>query len=145
VKLDRVRRLDDPELLASALALVRQYVSRRPGTNPVQRFGKRLEQDLDWLRAAGLETFHEYAFATVRQFGSAAELSGSLCQWLAEHGEPTSDAGTEWIALASEAKATLFQLARLMRADRVLDLDALLGPMERRWDIAMEMLVDQYA
>ena len=145
VKLDGVRRLEDRELLDAALALVREHLSRRPATNPVQRFAKRLEQDVDWLRAAGLETFHQYAFATVRQFGSAAELSGSLCQWLAEHGEPTSDAGVEWSALASEAKATMFQLARLMRADRVLDLDALLGPMERRWDTAMEMLVDRYA
>jgi hypothetical protein len=145
VKLDGIRRAGDRELLESALALVQQYLSRRPATNPVQRFAKRLEQDIDWLRAAGLETFHEYAFATVRQFGSAAELSGTLCQWLAERGEPTSDAGNEWITLATDAKATLFQLARLMRADRVLDLDTLLGPMERRWDIAMEMLVDQYA
>jgi len=145
IKLDGVRRVDGGELLEPALALVREYMSRRPATNPVQRFAKRLEQDVDWLRAAGLETFHEYAFATVRQFGSAAELSGSLCEWLAGHGEPTADAGAEWIALAGEAKAALFQLARLMRADRVLDLDALLGPMQRRWDIAMEMLVDQYA
>ena len=39
----------------------------------------------------------------------------------------------------------MFQLARLMRADRVLDIDALLAPMERRWDAAMELLVDRYA
>ena len=58
-----------------------------PATNPVQRFAKRLEQDVDWLRAEGLETFHLYAFATLRQFGSAAELAGSLCEWLAERGE----------------------------------------------------------
>jgi hypothetical protein len=42
-------------------------------------------------------------------------------------------------------KTSVFQLARLMRADRVLDFDALLGPMERRWDIAMGMLVSLYA
>jgi len=145
VKLDGVRPLDDGELFDAALPLVREHLSRRPKTNPVQRFGKRLEQDVDWLRAAGLETFHEYAFATLRQFGSAAELSGSLCEWLTGHGEPCSDAGREWIALASEAKATMFQLARLVRADRVLDINAMLAPMERRWDTAMELLVDRYA
>ena len=145
VKLDGVHPLDDRELFETALALLRKYVARRPATNPVPRFGKRLEQDVDWLRAAGLETFHEYAFATLRQFGSAAELSGSLCEWLARHGEPTSDAGREWTALASEAKASMFQLARLMRADRVLDFDALLAPMERRWDTAMAPLADLYA
>ena len=145
VKIDGIRRLGDAELLEGALRLVPQHLSRRPGTNPVQRFAKRLEQDVEFLRAAGLETYHEYAFATLRQFGSAAELSGSLCHWLAERGEPTSDAGVEWTALASEAKTAMFQLARLMRADRVLDVDSLLGPMERRWDIAIEMLVGQYA
>ena len=44
-----------------------------------------------------------------------------------------------------EAKATMFQLARVMRADRVLDFATVLGPMERRWDTAMEMLVTRYA
>jgi len=145
LKLDRVRPLEDRELVDAALGLVREHLARRPGTNPVQRFGKRLDQDVDWLRARGLETVHEYAFATLRQFGSAAELSGSLCQWLAAHGEPTADAGREWTALASEAKAAMFQLARLARADRVLDLEALILPMERRWDTAMALLVDRYA
>jgi hypothetical protein len=144
VKLDGIRRLSSDELLGAALALVPQHLARRPTSNPVQRFAKRLGQDVDWLRPAGLETFHQYAFATLRQFGSAAELTGSLCAWLAERGEPTADAGVEWTALASEAKTSTFQLARLMRADRVLDLDALLGPMERRWDIAMGMVVDLY-
>jgi hypothetical protein len=32
-----------------------------------------------------------------------------------------------------------------MRADRMLDIDSLLGPMERRWDAAMGSLVDRYA
>jgi hypothetical protein len=145
VKIDGVRRLTDAELLEGALRLVPEHLSRRPTTNPVQRFAKRLEQDVEFLRSAGLETYHQYAFATMRQFGSAAELTGSLCNWLAERGEPTADAATEWTALASEAKTTMFQLARLMRADRVLDVDTLLGPMERRWDIAIEMLVGHYA
>ena len=145
VKLDGVRPLEDRELVDAALALVREHLSRRPATNPVQRFAKRLEQDVDWLRAAGLETFHQYAFATVRQFGSAAELTGSLCEWLAERGEPTTDGPAPTGTGSHPTRSRLFQLARLMRADRVLDLDALLGPMERRWDIAMELLVDRYA
>ena len=39
----------------------------------------------------------------------------------------------------------MFQLARLMRADRVLDIEALIAPMQRRWDAAMEVLVGRYA
>jgi hypothetical protein len=145
IKLDGTRELDDREMFDRALALVREHLARRPATNPVQRFAKRLEQDLDWLRAEGLDTFHLYAFATLRQFGSAAELTGSLCEWLAERGETTADVVPEWNGLASDAKSAQFQLARLMRADRMLDMDSLLGPMERRWDAAMGSLVDRYA
>jgi Domain of unknown function (DUF1839) len=144
LKLDGLSRPDDRELLDTTIALVREHLSRRPASNPVQRFTKRLEQDVDWLRSEGLETFHQYAFATLRQFGSAAELSGSLCQWLAQRGEPTADAGREWSELASQAKAAMFQLARLMNGKRALDVDALLVPMEHRWDAAMAGLVDRY-
>jgi hypothetical protein len=73
IKLDGTRELDDREMFDRALALVREHLARRPATNPVQRFAKRLEQDLDWLPRRGLDTFHLYAFATLRQFGSAAE------------------------------------------------------------------------
>ena len=69
------------------------------------RFRKRLEQDLDWLRTEGLETFHQYAFATVRQFGAASELSGSLCGWLAERGEPTTESELLFRELALLPKA----------------------------------------
>src|SRR4029077_102327 len=78
VKLDGVRHLEYDALLDKARELVRLHLSRRPTTNPVQRFRKRLETDIDWLRADGIDTFHQYAFATLRQFGSSVELAGSL-------------------------------------------------------------------
>ena len=99
------------KMLHAALGWVREHLTRRPTTNPVQRFAKRLEQDVDWLRAEGLDTFHLYAFVTLRQFGSSAELTGSLCEWLAERGEATAEVVADWNALASDAKSAQFQLA----------------------------------
>jgi hypothetical protein len=143
VKLDGLKRLDARDLLPVGIALVRDHLARRPATNPVQRFRKRLNEDIEWLRAEGLETFHQYAFATLRQFGSAAELTGSLCGWLARNGELTSDAEREWCELASLAKSAQFQLARMV-SGRSLDVDAALDTMVQGWDVAMGRLVDGY-
>ena len=144
VKLDRVRRLADAELLREVIALVREHLARRPETNPVTRFRKRLDLDLDWLRAQGLGTFHEYAFATIRQFGSACELSGSLCGWLAQRGEPIAGLDTEFNELALAAKTAQFQLARLV-SGRKTAIEPILDSMELGWDAAMQRLVDNYA
>lgn len=143
VKLDRMRVLGESELLQTVLALVRSHLERRPMTNPVQRFRKRLEQDLDWLRAEGLETFHRYAFATVRQFGSAAELTGTLCEWLAARGEPTAGVQVQFGQLATEAKTSQFQLARVVSGRRT-DIEPILDSMELGWDEAMRALVEIY-
>jgi hypothetical protein len=144
VKLDGLKRLGDAEVLDTALALIREHLARRPASNPVRRFRARLESDLEWLRSEGFETFHQYAFATLRQLGSASELTSSLCAWLAERGEPTADASREWCEVASLAKASQFQLARLVRG-RGADVDGSLETMERCWATAMDMLVRQYA
>lgn len=144
VKLDGLQRLDEPELLSVALELMRAHLARRPATNPLARFRERLQSDLEWLRGAGLTTFHQYAFATLRQFGSAAELTGSLCTWLAANGEPTSDTSREWDELAATAKTAQFQLARVV-SGREIDVGAVLDTMERGWERAMGSLVDRYA
>ena len=144
VKLDGMRQRDDSALLSDAVALVRVHLARRPTSNPVPRFRKRLEQDVDWLGSEGLETFHKYAFATLRQFGSSAELASSLCEWLSERGEPTADAQLRFGEIATLAKTAQFQLARLVTG-RTIDLGPVLDQMERGWDRAIQLLVDQYA
>jgi hypothetical protein len=143
VKLDRLHGLDSGRILDQTRALVRAHLERRPETNPVQRFRKRLEQDVEWLAAEELSTFHQYAFATLRQFGSAVELAGSLCAWLAARGEPTADAGHQFGDVASCAKTAQFQLARLV-SGRKLDVEPTLDAMERGWDAAMHELGECY-
>ena len=67
VKLDGLNHLDDPGLLRATLALLRTHLERRPATNPIARFRKRLEHDLEWLCTEDIDTFHLYAFATLRR------------------------------------------------------------------------------
>src|SRR4051794_19622112 len=135
-----MRVLDDRELLDNARALVRVHLARRPATNPVQRFRKRMEQDLDWLRAEELEMFHQFAFSTVRQFGGATELAGSLCEWLAARGEPTAKIDLQFREVATAAKTAQFKLARLA-SGRTTDIGPVLDSMEHGWDAAMHALV----
>ena len=58
--------------------LVRVHLARRPATNPVQRFRKRLEQDLDWLqrrRARDVSSVRLRHRAPVRQRRRAHRLA----------------------------------------------------------------------
>jgi hypothetical protein len=70
------------ELPRRSLDVLRRHLHRLPGANPFERFRARFESDLDWLLAEGLETFHLYSFATLRQFGACYELSASYLRWL---------------------------------------------------------------
>jgi hypothetical protein len=141
VKLDRVERPDDDEVLRRTNALVARHVARRPGSNPVARFRSRFEQDLEWLRGADLEMFHLYAFSTLRQFGACCELSASLCTWLDDRSEPVGRAAGLFTEVASGAKTVQFKLARLA-AGRQVDISPLLEDMERGWDDAMKIVAD---
>jgi len=143
VKLDRLRHPDDGELMGTVTALVQEHLARRPETNPVNRFRKRLDQDLEWLRAEGMDRFHQFAFATVRQFGSSTELAASLCAWLAERGDPVGDVALQFRELALSAKTAQFKLARLV-SGRNTEVDPILDSMEHGWDVAMQRLVEQY-
>ena len=108
------------------------------------RLRKRLEDDLPWLAAAGLDGFHAYAFGTCRQAGATAELAGDLCDWLTARGCDVGDAGEHLRAVATSAKSAQLMLARAARG-RVVDLASPLGQMETDWDAAITALVERHA
>ena len=144
IKLDRIRRADDDQLLGTVIALTSDHLARRATTNPIERFRKRLEADLPWLAANGDAAFHPYAFATCRQCGATAELAASFVDWLDERAaDGLAAAATHWRSVAVSAKALQFALARVARGRRV-DLEASLDEMERGWEAAMRILVERY-
>jgi Domain of unknown function (DUF1839) len=143
VKLDGLRRPPPDEVLRHSVRLVESHLRRRPTTNPVFRFRKRFEQDLAWVRGEDLTMFHLYSFATLRQFGACCELSASLCSWLADRGEPVSEAAVSFSEIASQAKAAQFKLARLA-SGRDVDLDPLLEDIEQRWEAAFAIVGQRY-
>ena len=139
LRLDRLVVRDD--LAEATAALAHDHLDRRPLDNPVDRLGERLRADLPWLREAGLETFHTYAFGVVRQFGVTAELAGDLVEWLTAHGEAElTDAAASFRAAAGAAKTLQFRLARAV-AGREVDLDSLVAAMSVPWSEAMAATV----
>jgi Domain of unknown function (DUF1839) len=143
IKLDRLVRPPADDVTARAVALLAVHLARRPTSNPVSRFRERFKHDLDWLGREGLELFHGYAFATLRQFGASCELLGSFCSWLSTHGEATDDAGEDFTAVARAAKTAQFKLARLATG-RDADVDPSFDAMTENWDAGMAKLVELY-
>ena len=76
------RACSGEELRAAARELLRGHLERRPATNPFERFGEQLAHDLPTLLEGDVADYHDYAFATVRMFGSAFEITASHVDWL---------------------------------------------------------------
>jgi len=143
VRTDRLRRPDPEQLLAESIRLVQAHLARRPDRSPVRAMRERIEADESWLQGRDMELFHDYAFATLRQCGASAELTASLCAWLAERGEPTAAAAEQFLALAATMKTIQFKLARLV-AGRSTDLGPLFDDAERQHAAALAVLLERY-
>jgi hypothetical protein len=148
VKLDALERRPPAQLAATAVDLLRGHLARRPKQNPFTSYKPRLAADVDWLRGAALEDFHLYAFASMRQFGACFELAGDFLRWLGRAGElgdealaaPTADC----VAIANEAKALQFKLARAVTLKRPLDPGPALDGLAARWESLTSALAARF-
>jgi hypothetical protein len=126
------------ELIQTSQQILRRHLRRLPEANPFTQFKARFEADLRWLADEGLEAFHVYSFATLRQFGACYELAASYLQWLQDG---TRQALQTPIAafhdLTTAAKSLQFQLARAIARRKPLDLRPLDG-MAAGWQSGVE-------
>lgn len=131
-------------LVAASVALLREHLQRLPSENPFETFLPRFTSDLQWLTTADLEQFHQYSFATLRQFGACFELTTSYLQWLRDHGVDGLEAATQaYTALSAGAKSLQFNLARAMARKRQLD-PAPVQELARHWDIGVTQLRNRF-
>jgi Domain of unknown function (DUF1839) len=128
-------KLEGDALRVASLASLRRHLAKRPRTNPFERFGSALGQELPSLLEGGLEDYHAYAFATVRMAGSAFEIATSYCEWL--FGDDARTATTAMIELVDACKVVSFRLARR----RPFDVASLLSPMAEAWERAIASLL----
>jgi hypothetical protein len=112
-------------------------------SNPIARHRTRIATDLAWLRGEPLSTFHQYAFATVRQAGACYGLTAAFLRWLDAHDphgfEPAAAA---FESISSNAKALQFKLARMANLKREVDVTPLLAQMEASWNEGMARLAE---
>jgi len=136
--------LSKDEILQGSLRLLNKQLNLLPEQNPFVKFKPRFQHDLEWLMTESLETFHQYSFATLRQYGACYELAHTYLQWLIGQGEQGLDEALSAINdLSNGAKTFQFQLARAMNRKKPLDLTPL-DSMAQLWDRAMGSLKNRY-
>jgi len=138
VKMERLR--GGEPALDVVLELTRDHLDRRPTTNPIGRFQKRLHADLPWLARAGEAVFHPYSFGTCRQLGATAALAAAFVDWLdVRLGAGLGESSRQFRQVSESAKGLQFTLARVVRG-RHVDLDTALDAMQTAWASAMDTL-----
>lgn len=132
--------LNNSQLLAASLDLLKKHLQLIPDKNPFHVFKEKFKQDLEWLMLAEMDTFHIYSFANLRQYGACFELTETYLHWLSKNGITELDvATTAFNQIAQTAKAFQFQLARSMARKKPIDLAAL-DTMAAAWDQGMSIL-----
>ncbi len=138
IRSDALVRRTDAELRSLSRQLLARHLARRPRENPVARFGERFRADLPRLSEAGLEHYHGWAFATVRQLGAAFELAGQHLRWLGD--DALLPASEEFDKIAASAKALILKGARAVNGKKPLDASAQFADMARAWQSGMDVL-----
>jgi hypothetical protein len=139
VRFDAGEPLRGEVLRAGALEVLTEHLSRRPASNPFERFGAQLAGELPGLLGRGLEDYHAYAFATVRMAGSAFEIAGDHVRWLL--GSGAADLEIAMGQIVDGCKALSFRLARR----RTFDPEPLIATLAGAWDRVMEGLAARAA
>lgn len=133
------------ELVPRSVAQLKEHLRRRPQANPVTRFRAQFTEDLAWLATEPSESFHRYAFATLRQCGACYELSASYMRWLSSHGEEGLETAAEaFETLGNQSKALQFKAARAVLLKRPVDFSPMFDAMEQAWEVAMAVLDEAY-
>lgn len=141
VRIDKVVRRPESELVAMSLELWRRHLKRVPATNPIDRFASRFERDLPNLHQRGLEHYHAWAFATTRQLGAAFELAAHNLRWLRENGIKGLDAAIdEFEFISTASKSFILKGARAVNAKRQFDGAGMFAELSQKWQRGMESL-----
>jgi len=143
--LDRATPAGGRELVEASVVCLRHHLGLLPERNPFETFRCRFEEDLGWLMEEPIETFHQYSFATLRQYGACFELVETYLRWLTQQGETGLEGATEaFSTISSTAKAFQFQLARAMARRRELPLEPL-DRMATLWQEGIDSVRERYA
>ena len=131
-------------IVKKSLVILKNQLQMLPSENPFISFKAQLEKDLEWLKQQDLEMFHQYSFATLRQFGACFELATNYMEWLMKNGEEDLlHASSCFKQISETAKIYQFQLARVISRGKSLDLSTV-DNMAELWADAMQSLKQKY-
>jgi hypothetical protein len=134
IRTDRLIHLPADGLRECSLSLWRKHLSRVPQSNPVERFGQRIGAELTGMHGRGLDYYHAWAFATIRQLGSAFELAAANLRWLEAGGLTGVELPAQAFELiASHSKTLILKGARAVNARRTLNSDEMFAAMADAW------------
>jgi len=136
-RFDAAARNVGEDLHRAARESLRRQLALRPKRNPWVSFGERLTKDLPGLLSGSNSNYHAYAFATVRQCGSAFETAKSFVEWLVSPMPDHPSVAAE--ALGNQvmgAKTLLFKLARR----RAFDPSPAIERLAADWNTAITAL-----
>jgi hypothetical protein len=137
VRFSTEAKRSDAVLRAAGRELLARHIARRPQTNPWEKFGDSLAHNLPRLRAGTEEDYHAYAFATLRQCGSAFELAKSFVEWLGDRNCLDHEIAVASLdRMASAAKTLLLKVARRREFDFPSEVERLAS----EWQTAMHAL-----
>jgi len=141
VRIDRLARRQESDLVKMSLELWRRHLKRVPAMNPVERFASRFERDLPQMHERGLQFYHAWAFATTRQLGAAFELAALNLKWLRENGiERLDKAIAAFEAISTANKTFILKGARAVNAKRQFDGASMFGELSQNWRSGMDSL-----
>ncbi len=141
VRLDRMQQREDTELASISLRLLQKHFARRPSQNPVLAYRERFLEDMEALKLVGIDAYHAYAFANLRQLGSGAELLASQLLWLEYKGQGAfSVAATDMLSLSNATKTLLMKAARYVVVKKPADLGSMIDGLAGHWQSAMQNL-----
>lgn len=121
-------------------AITRDHVARRADGNPVQRLADGVREALEWLPHEGMDAFHPWAFAVLRQCGATAELAADFAAEIDGIFPGAGLAAAPFRNVAEQAKSVQFKMARAASGRRV-DVEPPLQSMIESWQLAMESIV----
>lgn len=142
---DSEAALQGRDLYDASMSILRKHLRLLPRENPFHKFKAAFVNDFEWLLTEEMETFHQYSFATLRQYGACFELVETYLAWLQEQGgQDFSPAIDAFAAISNKAKAFQFQLARALSRKRSIDV-APVDDMGECWDKAITFLLANYS
>jgi hypothetical protein len=141
VRLDRLERHPPAELAARSRSLLARHLSRRPPVNPFLAFAERLDRELTRLQGEGIDAYHAWAFATLRQVGSGFELTAAYLRWLDAH-EPGAFAApaAAFDGISAAAKSFILKGARAVASRKPVDFSGMIASLRDGWDAGMAAL-----